>query len=618
MPCLPCSIPLAMWVDYWELSNRLDRATQLELDAFYARWRGTYVEDRLRNDWLLELGRRQDWQNFAADFPSFRMNDDREVTCYALLTEHLAGRDVASAAREAWMAQRDSDDGCALLARNLHDAKVLDDADIWRKARASIDAGRLRAAQQAAALLDDDIGARVKALSDDPVRFLVRKASSQGRTNAELATLALMRMAANDPDAAAGELERRWERALPPDLASWAWATVAKHAAIQLEPDAPDLYRRAERIFSRDPKHKFDWPDDTMAWKARAAMRADDGRGRWQQVLQAIDTMSADEQREPTWVYWKARSLNALADDTDEGRSFRAQAQALLESIATRLDFYGALAAEALGRPLSLPAPPAPLTDAERAAAENNAGLSRALQLIAIGLRNEGVREWNFTLRGMNERELLAAAQLACDRQVWDRCINTSDRTRHEIDMAQRFPTPFRDELVAQAKSAGIDPAYVYGLIRQESRFVMDARSGAGASGLMQIMPATARWTARKLGMPYTPDLINHRETNLRLGTGYLKLVLDRFDGSQALAAAAYNAGPNRLAKWRDGPVLETAVWTENIPFGETREYVKRVLSNASIYAAMLDGSREPSLRARLDKLIGPAGAAPDPTDDLP
>ena len=111
---------------------------------------------------------------------------------------------------------------------------------------------------------------------------------------------------------------------------------------------------------------------------------------------------------------------------------------------------------------------------------------------------------------------------------------------------------PFRNDVVAQARALGLDPAYVYGLIRQESRFVMDARSSVGASGLMQIMPATARWTARKIGLPFTPGLITDRGTNLKLGTHYLKLVLDDFDGSQAMAAAAYNAGPSRPRRWRD------------------------------------------------------------------
>ena len=137
--------------------------------------------------------------------------------------------------------------------------------------------------------------------------------------------------------------------------------------------------------------------------------------------------------------------------------------------------------------------------------------------------------------------------------------------------MTQRFPTPFRREVTARAGEIGLDPAYVYGLIRQESRFIMDARSGVGASGPMQVMPATARWTAKKIGLPFTLEMIADRDTNIRIGTAYLKLVLDEFGGSQALAAAAYNAGPGRPRKWRDGPVLETAIWAENIPFPETQ-----------------------------------------------
>ena len=143
-------------------------------------------------------------------------------------------------------------------------------------------------------------------------------------------------------------------------------------------------------------------------------------------------------------------------------------------------------------------------------------------------------------------------------------------------------------------------------------------RSHAGASGLMQLMPATARWTARKIGLEFTPEMINDPGTNLRLGTGYLRMVLDAFEGSQALAAAAYNAGPNRPRRWREGPWLDSAAWAENIPFSETRDYVKKVIANATVYAALLTGE-PPALRARLGRLVGPRDAsAPEPDKDLP
>ena len=176
---------------------------------------------------------------------------------------------------------------------------------------------------------------------------------------------------------------------------------------------------------------------------------------------------------------------------------------------------------------------------------------------------------------------------------------------------------PYQRQVVARAGEVGLDPAYVYGLIRQESRFIMDARSNVGASGLMQLMPATARWTAKKIGLSYSADQIADRDVNLRLGTAYLKLVLDDFAGSQALAAAAYNAGPGRPRKWRDGPVLEPAAWAENVPFAETRDYVKKVLSNATYYAAQLSGQAG-SLKARLGPVIAPATLANPLDAELP
>jgi soluble lytic murein transglycosylase len=223
----------------------------------------------------------------------------------------------------------------------------------------------------------------------------------------------------------------------------------------------------------------------------------------------------------------------------------------------------------------------------------------------------------------MSDRELLAAAQLACENQVWDRCINTSERTRQEIDFEQRFPMPHKEAVIARSRQINLDPAYVYGLIRQESRFITDARSGVGASGLMQVMPATAKWTARKIGLTsFTPDQITDRDTNIAIGTGYLKLVLDSFEGSMPLAAAAYNAGPSRSRRWRapndgSGPVLEAAIWAENVPFNETRDYVKKVLSNTTNYAALITGQPQ-SLKARLG-LVGPRDAsAPAENLELP
>jgi len=609
--------PLAMWVDYWEIGNRISEVKTEEIEDFYTRWSGTYVEDRLRNDWLLELGRRRDWSAFARDYPRFRMNDDREVSCYWQLTEHQSGKPVREAARALWFAQRDSDDGCALMAATLVDAKVLSSDDIWLKLRLSVEQGRARLARSVATLVDKQAAAEVTELLDNPVRYLRRPGALSGRHHQELALLAVLRAATNDPEATAALMDERWQSALGPDRAAWAWSIVGKQAALKLSNEAPVYFKRAWAQLRGTPK-AAQWSDDTLAWAARSALRAGTNGDRWALVLRAIGSMSEAEQAEPTWVYWKARAQIATAAEGDSGDAQREQAREAFASIAGPYTFYGKLAAEELGFVPELPGLTPTPSDADREQARTTPGLARALQLIAIGLRSEGVREWNFTLRGMSDRDLFAAAEWACEREVWDRCINTSDRTRVDVDLAQRYPMPYRDVVLARSRESGLDPAYVYGLIRQESRFISDARSSVGASGLMQLMPNTARWVAKKFALDYKPDQIVDPTFNVKLGTSYLKMVLEDFGGSQAMAAAAYNAGPSRPRRWREGPPIEPSIWAENIPFNETRDYVKKVLSNTAVYASLMSG-RSLSLKAWLGTPIGPREAsAPAVNVELP
>ncbi|MCA3256990.1 MAG: lytic transglycosylase domain-containing protein [Rubrivivax sp.] len=629
-----------MWVEYFELNARLAEAQQAELDAFAARWSGTYVEDRLRNDWLLELGRRRDWANFRTEYPRFRMNDDREVSCYALLVQHQDGLDVRAAARAAWYAQRDLDDGCQLLGRTLYDARVLGAADVWQEVRLSVEANRPRAARAAAALLDAGLAAAVDAVFKEPGRVLRERRDSETATSEQLAVLALWRLAASDVDAALTHLEQHYATHLASPQVAAAWAGVARQSGLKLDPRAADHVRRAwaawdRALRSRSVSGSPPWSDETLAWHVRALLRlpAADPQ-RWPLVARAIDAMGSAEQRDPAWVYWRARAALALAAPGAEGEGARGLARLQLESIASPLTFYGQLAAEDLGQPYRLPAAPAAPAAAELeslAAHPAHPGLQRGLQLIALGLRSEGVREWNFSLRGLGDRELLAAAQLACAREVWDRCINASDRTRTEVDLAQRYPTPFREQVLARAREVGVEAAYVFGLIRQESRFILDARSSVGASGLMQLMPATARWTAQKLGLDWKPELITDRDLNLRLGMTYLRLLKDDFGGSNVMAAAAYNAGPGRPRRWREGGAVEAAAWVEGIPFNETRDYVKKVLANTVVYAALLGQQGVPvagapgaaagalALKTRLGGPIGPRDPGAAPADrDLP
>lgn len=600
---------LEPWAAYWELKARLDDASPEEVQGFLTRWSGTYHEDRLRNDWLLLLGQRRDWGQFDQMYPQFRMRDDRAVSCYALLVEHIKGQapaQVGEQVRDLWWAQRDAEDGCTTAAAELYGDKKISDAQVWRKARLAAEINRQKATRDAVTIVAPEALPQLSQVFASPLRYLTGQNTARGAVRKELALLALIRMAASDPDGAARQLESGWAARLTSEERSWAWAVVGKQSALKLSPDAAGYFGKVSRA--------KDLSDDLLGWKARAALRAGD----WKMVANAIDAMGA-ERSDPTWVYWRAKAMLAGRPNEQE----RAQAQQWLQGIAGSKGFYEQLALEELGQRIVAPAAPAPLTAQEKAAARANPALARGLYAIQAGLRSEGVREWNYATNmhspgGMAERDLLAAADWACQREVWDRCINTSERTRELVDWSQRYPMPFHDTVLARSRIIGLDPAYVYGLIRQESRFIMDARSGVGASGLMQVMPATARWTARKIGMrDFTPGMINDRDVNITIGTAYLKLALDDFDGSMALAAAGYNAGPGRPRNWRNGPVLDAAIWAENVPFTETRDYVKKVLSNTVNYAALITGQPQ-SLRARLGS-IGPRPSnEPAPLKDLP
>jgi soluble lytic murein transglycosylase len=614
--------PLAQWVDYWDLTQRITEVNADEVEAFYVRWPGTYVEDRLRNDWLLELGRRRDWSGFSRDFPRFRMNDDREVTCYATLIDHLAGKDVRAAARAAWLAQRDADDGCQLLAQTMYDDKAFTDEDIQRRLRQSAEYGRQRAARGAAQIQGKVQLKTLNELWDNPARFLTMRGSLGTTRRSDLVTLALARMAANDAGAAALQMSERWESTLDRGDAAWTWAMIAKHGAQSLMPDATDWSDRAWSALK--PRKgvaadRPDWGDDALDWQARAAVRAAIGPGaaqRWRDLLRAIEAMTPADRGSEAWIYWRARAQLALAKDTPEGEATRADAHAALSALSTSLTFYGLLAAEDLGTSFALPPRPTATTSAERGAARALPGLQRALALASLEMRDEARREWNYTLRGMDDRQLLAAAQWACEVGDWQLCINTSERTKAEVDLMQRYPMPYQRDISGAAQAVGLEPAFVFGLIRQETRFMSQLRSHVGAAGLMQIMPSTAKWAAKKSGIPYAGDQITDPQTNLRLGTFYLKLVLDSFGSSEPMAAAAYNAGPARSRRWRGTLMLDPAVWTENVPFYETRDYVKRVMTNAAVYAALQSG-QPPTLRPRLGPQIGPRDAE-QPTQDIP
>jgi len=583
------SHPLAVYLDYWRLRLRLQRpggeAVPGEADTdvrrFLARHDGTLVADLLSRDWMLDLGRRHEWPAFDEEYARWILRDDDEVHCYASLGDVERAR-PAPRARTTIFAMRNFGPGCTALLDALLHTRAFGRDDLVARLRVALETNTTDTIR----LLGERLGVDAKTIDlalSNPSKALV------GKRTRETLLVALSRLARKDAAQASERLDAI-APALPEADVAFLRSQVAAAAMRRLDPRALEWARAS-----------LDAPatDETWTWLARAALRERD----WKTLRDVVARMSEAGRNDPAWVYWSARAERETGDAT--------KADEMLRTIAGQFTFYGQLAAEDLGS-LTAPPPPALATTAEELAqASRNAGFDRALRFYALGLRFEGNREWNFQLRGMSDRQLLAAARWACTEQVLDRCVNTADRTREEHDFALRFVSPFLDRMKPVAANAELDPAWVYGLIRQESRFVRDARSWAGAQGLMQIMPATARWIARKLGeRDFRVEQLHDLDTNLRFGTFYLRTVLDDLEGSPLLASAAYNAGPGRPRNWRStlSEPVEGAIFAEIIPFNETRDYVKKVLTNAVYYAALFTGEPQ-SLKARLGR-VGPSLSA--------
>jgi soluble lytic murein transglycosylase len=602
---VPGDHPLAPYVGYWQLRQRLSdpradaTATDSAAAAFVALHGGTLVAELLRRDWLVELGRRQEWARFDRVHAEWTSRDDNAVQCLALQSRLARGEDVAAEARAALLVPRDLGEACNTLLASLASGPFTR-ADLWRRLEVALEAGSPSATRRAVQLLQPSIdGRRVDRATSRPAATL-----EAGELPRELALAAMANLARTDPTAAANRLQGKPPASLQPADRAFLWSQVAAAGMRRLAPESLEWTRMASAARPSD---------DTLVWMARAALRSQD----WPLLRGTIERMSEAGQASHTWTYWLGRSYQADPKPESQHR-----ARVLFTSISHRADYYSKLAGEELGMLAMAPKQARPPTAAELAAVAALPGFQRALAFYDLRLRIDGNREWNFQLRSLDDRQLLASAEHARQSGRLDRTIGSADRTRDEHDYTLRFVAPFPELLKPTARSANLDPAWVYGLIRQESRFIQDARSHAGASGLMQLMPATARWVAGKMGMKdFRPGRVNELETNLQLGTYYLRMVLDQLDGSPLLASAAYNAGPGRPRSWRltlPNPV-EGAIFAEIIPFHETRQYVQAVLSNAVWYAAVFSGEPQ-SLRTLLGTVspnpsVAPTASTGDPSD---
>ena len=589
---------LEPWIDYWRIAMRLEDTPLADVHAFFEEHANTYVAEMLRGDWLKVLGRRADWKEFARELPLYPRQDD-EIRCYATLMSIERGQEFSM--KEAdwfWLAPAELPEGCARLTEHLLDDEQITVTDVWRRVRVLFARGQITAAKTALGYLAKEDSPDERMLADaarQPKRVLTRLPKNlDQRPVREVVILAAIRYARTDAEATAAILEQRLAAQLPESEVNYLWGRIGYEGAREHHPDALKWYARASSKSLNE---------DQLAWKIRAALRA----GRWQVVRDTIDLLPVSSRHDSNWTYWYGRALAALGEETGS--------RAYYLRIAGQTDFYGLLASEELGYVSTVPESVYVPTESEVEAAGKARGLARSLEMIRLGIRTEGVKEWLFSVRYFDDAQLLAAAEFARRQGIWDRSISAADRTVRQHNFALRYPMPYRELFSEYAKTYNLDQSWILGLVRQESRFITDARSGAGAAGLMQVMPRTARFVAHRIGIRrYDGRSVTEAKTNITLGTGYLRIVLDEL-GSQVLASAAYNAGPARARRWRDkARALEGAVYAETIPFPETRDYVKKVMANAVFYSALIEKQPTP-LKARLGT-IAPRGNSVEPVDE--
>ncbi|WP_114241590.1 transglycosylase SLT domain-containing protein [Dyella sp. C9] len=560
--------PLYPYLEAAALTHDIRQIDRARVEDYLKRYPGLIPASDLRRDFLTELARRQDWDNFLA---MYQPGLGDALSCNALQAQLARGatldfnRDLA-----ALWAKPKLPGACDPVLSTAHDQGLLTPQRVWDRIDAAADANQPGTVAAMADWLPADQSASAQriatALRDPSVATTAAIQWPDTPRDRQAAMLALERLA------------RR--QSVTADI---AWQKLQDH--FSFSPDQRNRVLYALALF-----HATDYDasaisrlvalpasvqtDTSREWRVRAAIALLD----WRAVLAAIDAMPPTQQQDGEWRWFRARALSELGRD--------AEAQRVLATLAQEPTFFGFLAADKLNLPYGICQITLNGNPQREQALLSNRGLLRAFELFAVDMPRQARREWTAALDGADPETTRLAVDLAYRRGWYDRAVftfNNGDALRY---YEQRFPLASQDGLVQQAQEAGIDPSWAYAILRAESAWMPDARSGADARGLMQLLPSTAALVAKRNGISWGGgDTLYDPVTNIVLGTRYLAQMAERFNGAPWLASAAYNAGPGKVDQWLEARgSLAPDLFIATIPYKETREYVARVMSFAVIY----------------------------------
>lgn len=570
---------LLPYLEYEDLWRNLSRRSDQEILSFLDREGETLLAERLRTLWLRRLAQTGDWQTFTQVYTP--QSSER------LVCEYLSARakkEVSNALlediRKVWLTGDSVDARCDPAFDALYQSSLMTDDLLWARMQLAIAANRMQLAGYLARKLKTPSRVTLAnqwiALRAQPKRF-----------NADTQLTDLPEKAGVIVDL----IHRRSREDLDGTLKLWP-AIVSKHGLtaehrselvrhLALAAHRADHAMAMQLLTAIEPEAL----DSTLeqARLSRAIQTRD-----WPQLLAFTASTPRDPDNVLRWRYWHARAL-------EESGAVERAAQAFAQ-LAKERDYYGFLAADRIDAEYRFNDFPVAPTAEESAALRARQGVARSLELFTLGLEREAGREWWFAVQRLSSRELEVLAAHLAEAGQHHRAIVTIGRARSYDDLSIRFPLLHREHVDLFARRRGLEAATIFGVIRTESAFLVDARSGAGARGLMQLMPATAAETAKRIDLRYQgPSQLSDPHINIMLGSAYLQGMLQRFDNNLALAAAAYNAGPHRARAWRPATgCVPLDIWVEQVPFAETRSYVRRLLFHTVVYAQRMG---QPTLR---------------------
>ncbi len=570
--------------------DRPDSQSIAELEAFAKEHDQNHLVRKLTRRLQNRFADTEQWQSFL------RVSNFRRATsmpCTEIRAKFELGqlKKFDQSSLDLWLKPKKHPEMCRDVLAKLEVASTLSVINIWEKIYAAMEANKPEFAEPLLNYLASADRAKVRRWIESvkkPQSFLLSDELAKDTVlNRRIIAHLVVEWSREDTTAAMNHwLSIRDDYVFFSDRYYDTHRAIAMRSAYRRMPEAQEwLY-----TFKAKPEDL-----ELQEWRIRTALLAED----WQAILRGIKELPLEEQQEDHWAYWEARALQRLGQP--------AEAKAIYEELAELQSYHGFLSADRLERDYLIYDDPfvvdRGLLDEVAAAPE----LIRAREFHFAELPHESRREWNSWLSDKSADELAAGAVLASHWSLYDRAIFTAGKTEQKRAISVRFPVLYRPEVAKAAAKHRIDPAWIFGVMRRESAYIRDIKSGAGAVGLMQLMPNTAKYVAKLQGDKNWRGDLTNASTNINFGAFYLRHVMDKFEDHQVLATASYNAGPHRIDKWLGNRTQDADIWIDTIPFTETRRYVRAVMAYAAIYEFHLTGES-----SRLSTKLRPIPASPD------